>query len=234
MKLDRWYIFFLAVFLAAPSFSLSGLRSKWQPGDYLKYSAREFVKLARVHKRIDFSKIDYPLLHAAIFYETNRQRTLHHLPPFLYSPALEKAAFDHSRNMVRHDFFSHKSLVHGQKNLKDRLAATGISTGMMAENIAWQSGLEYEGGRSVYTPPQNGGYFSYDFQGTPILNHTFLGFARSVVKSWMNSPGHRQNILNRKLIFLGVGAFHTLSTEFYDMDYFKVTQNFSSTSSQSK
>jgi uncharacterized protein YkwD len=201
---------------------------RWSDADYQRYNYESFARLEAANKRIDMNDIYYPLLHAAIFYETNRQRVKNGRDSFSHSPALEKAAQAHSMDMVKYNFDSHTSPVKGKETVVKRLELVGITNAAIGENIAYTFGIEYEAGRSVYTPPQNGGYFSYEYRGEPIENHTYLGLAKSAVRMWMNSKGHRANILDANYKYLGVGAAHYKDTSFYDMDYFKLTQNFSS------
>ncbi len=170
--------------------------------------------------------IDYPLLNAAIFFETNRQRVLIGLPPLEHSPALEKAAVLHSTDMVEHRYFSHTSSQPGQETLEARLYWAGIGRVSAAENIAEAFGIEYEAGTPVYTPEQNGGYFSYEYKGKPILNYTYLGFARQVLRQFMKSEHHREDILNPDFHYCGAGAVHYRDASFHNMDEFKVTQLF--------
>jgi uncharacterized protein YkwD len=200
----------------------------WTVEDYEKYNYKTFAELPEALARIDMSRIDYPLLHAAIFYETNRRRALNALPEFGHSPALEVAAKGHSDDMVKYGFFDHTSFVKGKETMQKRLALAGIVNAASAENIAESFGIEYSAGKTVYTPDQNGGYFSYSYKGKKIENHTYLGFAKAVLSQWMNSPGHRANILTRGYKYLGTGASHYVKKDFYDMDYFKCTQNFAS------
>lgn len=200
----------------------------WQDSDYEKFTYKSFEKYKPALERIDMQNINYPLLNAAIFYETNRQRDVHKLPVFKHSPALESAAKGHSNDMVKYNFFSHTSPVQDKKTMSMRLARVGITRAAAAENIAYTFGIEYESGRPVYPPDLNGGYFSYQHRGKPIENRSYLGLAQNVVRGWMNSPGHRKNILNSKYLYLGVGAAHYIDGSFYNIDNFKVTQNFAS------
>jgi uncharacterized protein YkwD len=112
--------------------------------------------------------------------------------------------------------------------MSNRLSLAGISAGYRGENIALSFGIEYISGKSVYTPDQNGGYFSYTYKGMPIENHTYLGFASVLLEQWMDSPGHRRNILDSHFTYLGAGASHYQNSQFFNMDYFKCTQNFGS------
>ena len=214
--------------LFAGAMHLDGAGSSWKDEFYDRYTCETFAGYAPAQKRIDMNAIDYPLLHAAIFYETGRQRALNGLQPFKHSPALESAAKGHSDDMVRLNFFSHHSPVMGKGSLAQRLALVGVSNASSAENISYNFGIEYESGRGVFSPEQNGGYFSYEYRGKPIESHTYLGLARAALRGWMNSPGHRKNILNPVYVYLGVGAAHYTNLAFYNMDNFKLTQNFSS------
>ncbi|WCL48760.1 CAP domain-containing protein [Leptospira sp. GIMC2001] len=203
--------------------------SKWDSNKYKKYNSDDFRKFSPFNDKIDFKKIDYPLLHAAVFFETNKRRVEMDLPDFEYSQALEQVSVEHSRDMVRLDFSSHNSPVPGRETPKKRMEAYGITNAYTAENINIGYGVAYEGGRPVFTPDQNkGGYFSYDLNGVPLPAQTYLSLARSVVDSWMNSPGHRRNILNTNLKYLGVGSAYFKDSKFYNMDKFKFTQSFSS------
>lgn len=203
--------------------------SQWSPALYSSYTPTKFRSFPPANSRIDFTKIDYTLLNAAVFFETNRRRAEMELPVLLYSPALEKAATEHSQDMVELDFYSHTSPVSGRENPKTRMGNYDISNAFTAENINIGFGIAYEGGRPVYTPVQNKGkYFSYDLDGVPLPPQTYNSLARSVVDSWMNSVGHRKNILNTNLKYMGIGSAHYRDKKFYDMDKFKFTQNFSS------
>ncbi len=207
---------------------------RWNFSNYQNYNYRTSSNFRFANTKIDIRNIDYPLLHAAIFFETNRQRVLHGLPHLKYSPALEKAALGHSKDMVRYNFFSHISKVGGKKTMSQRLALVGIDNAYKGENLATVCVLEYESGRSVFTPPQNGGYFSYTHKGKPIGNRTYLVVAKTIVKHWMDSVGHRKAILSRDYKFLGVGAALFKERKFHNMPYFKVTQNFASVRGEHK
>lgn len=217
------------VLLAAISPTATGqTTSAWSDSLYSHFDYKTFADYPPANERINMDSIDFPLLHAAVLYETNRQRALADLPTLKHDSHLEDAARTHSRDMVEHDFFSHDSRLEGKETVKARLSRVGLENVAGGENIALESGIEYESGRSVYTPDQNNGYFSYEYKGKAILNHTYLGFARQVVGRLMNSNGHRENILNPIFVYMGAGAAHCIDTTFHNMDEFKVTQVFTS------
>lgn len=200
---------------------------RWQSSDYTRYDASTFFALPQVQALIDPRQMDYPLLQAAVFYATNESRAGEGLAPFLHSQALEDAAAAHSQAMTQHNFFSHTSVIPGLESMTSRLSAVGIPPSAMAENIAQFSGLNYEPGKLVYTPDVNGGFFSYEYKGTPLKPRSYAGAARHVLQQWMDSPGHRRNILNPNLKYLGAGLSAFEKKSFYNMLYFNATQNFS-------
>lgn len=221
-------LFFVLLISVSVKISAAGT-SSWSNTFYPKYSYESFSSYAPARQRIDMKNIDYPLLHAAIFYESNRIRVKYNKSRLRHSAALERAAFGHSKDMVEQNFFDHYNPKNFSKyNMKARLALEGIRNTESSENIAYTFGIQYEGGRGVYSPAQNGGYFSYSYKGDPIPNHTYLTLAQAVVIQWYNSPGHRRNMLSPNFKYLGTGAYHYQNQSFYNMDMFKMTQNFAS------
>lgn len=100
---------------------------------------------------------------------TNAERAKGGCHPLKHDVQLRKAAFGHSADMAKNDYFDHDS--QDGRDMVDRMRATGFTGSAWAENIAM-------GQRS----------------------------AAEVVKSWMNSDGHRRNIMNCSYTLIGVGA----------------------------
>lgn len=200
---------------------------KWKVEQYEAFNEDTFPSYGPANATIDFNKVDYPLLNAAIFYVTSKERKQLGMRPFKYSERCEQAAFGHAQDMVTYDFYSHNSTVNGKETLRDRLDLVGISETYSAENIINTFGIQYQSGKPVFTPAQNGGpFFSYTKAGTPIPNHTYLSLAKAVVEVWFNSPGHRKNILNPEFNYMGAGAFFYKDKKFFDVDKVKAVQVF--------
>jgi uncharacterized protein YkwD len=200
-----------------------------QPSDsknyYSELTLRNFRKEPLFHEEIDFENIDYPRLHAAIFFVTNEERAKKKLSFLEYAPELEKTAIMHSRDMNRDTFFSHYNPVDKKKKTpNDRAAIAGILNPFLAENIATCHGLKYKSGTNVYI--RGDGLFSYKMDGELIPSHTYLSLAEAVVDDWMNSKGHRKNILMDSALQLGCGSDFYRDRHFNNMPSFKVTQNF--------
>ena len=80
-------------------------------------------------------------------------------------PALQRAARDHSQDMIRNDYFAHG-------NVGRRLKRHGYNWSRYGENIAPDP-------------------------GSPSPGPTF--------DTWMGSPAHRDNILDRRFREVGIG-----------------------------
>jgi uncharacterized protein YkwD len=105
----------------------------------------------------------------------NAHRARNNLRPLRLNRKLSRAARRHSRAMARHRFFSHNSL--SGASFVDRIRSTGYLSGARSWSVG--ENIAYgSGGRS-----------------TP----------RSIGAAWMNSPGHRANILSRSYRSIGIG-----------------------------
>ena len=107
----------------------------------------------------------------------NEQRARRGLRRLKMSRRLSVAAARHSRDMSRRNYFSHTS--RGGASFLSRIRRTGY----LRSARKWRAGENIAWG--------SGGY------GTP----------GSVVRAWMNSPGHRRNILG-SFRHIGIGVAH--------------------------
>ena len=188
----------LLIFCFYPLFLISQLSlHQWDDSFYNKYNYSSFQRLNIVHSEIDLTNIDYELLNAAIFYSTNIHRVKNGRRPFKHSSLLERAAQDHSQDMVKFNFFSHKSPVNKKRSFSDRLDHVGIKYSHAGENIAM----------------------------TKIAS-TYWDLASDLLEQWMNSTPHKKNILNSNFNYLGCGSYDYLDRSYGDR-YIKSTQNFS-------
>jgi uncharacterized protein YkwD len=105
----------------------------------------------------------------------NAERARHDLAPLKLNRRLSKAARRHSRAMARKHFFSHTSP--SGATFVDRIRRAG-----------------YLAGASSWSIGENIAYGSGS-QGAP----------RAIGTAWMNSPGHRANILSRSFRAIGIG-----------------------------
>lgn len=192
---------------------------------YSELNLENFREEPLFNEYLNFDSLDFYRIHAAIFYVTNEVRAEKNLSFLAFSPELEKSACIHSKDMYERKFFSHTNPYSRKKRTpNDRAAQVGISNPYLAENIAENYGLQYNSGDKVFV--RGSGKFSYRMDGELIKPHTYLSFAESLVANWMNSKGHKKNILSDKALQLGCGVYFYIDTDFNDMPAFKATQNF--------
>lgn len=197
---------------------------------FYKMSAIDFMKLPQVNMSIDAKNPNNSLLDAALFHLTNEQRIKFNLPKFVYSYSLHKATIDHSEAMINLDFYNHENPYNpATRKMIDRIFLYTREFREMAENIAQQDILGGNEDKYCFEIPKNGQDFVFINCQTkkPLSLRTYAEVARSVVNGWMNSPHHRENILNPRLKALGCsgriskGIFKTRQSPFT-----RLTQDF--------
>ena len=192
---------------------------------YTRLTVNNFRKDNSLNQTIDFEHPDYQKLNAAIFFATNEQRRLKKLHLLNYSALLEESAGMHSKDMCDKNFFSHTNPYDRKKrNPNDRARLVGILNPYLAENIATAFGLQYEQDKDVVV--KGPGKFSYPNRADLIPPHTYLSVADVLLRSWMNSEGHRRNILSGNALQLGCGTYMYHDKSFNLMPTFIATQNF--------
>ncbi len=203
------------------------LYAGWDYSDYSATDYKNFRTDPRFNQKLDPDAIDYPLANAAIFFMTNEVRVKNGLTPLEYSQELEIAAWHHSRLMVEKNFFSHtNSRDNGRRDPSSRGKLAGITNPSLAENIAESFGINYRPGSPIYPKNVEKGEFSYSANGPLIESHTYISLAESLLTQWMNSSGHRSNILSKSALQLGCGVYFYRDRSFYNIFKCRATQNF--------
>jgi uncharacterized protein YkwD len=181
-----------------------------QQKGYYEISNSEFMSQSIVNQPIDAKNPNNPLLDAAIFHATNEQRVKHNLRGFAYNLSLHKACIGHSEAMIEQDFYSHVNSKDAQnRNLQNRVENQTHEFRTMGENIAQHDIIETgKGTKFCFQPPKNNSdYLFVDCTSKKLLYMmTYAVLARSIVNGWMNSPHHRDNILNPQYTMMGVSA----------------------------
>lgn len=112
----------------------------------------------------------------AVFCLLNRERASRGIGKLDRDKKLQRASQNHNDYMQNHSCFSHQ--CSGEGSLTSRLQKVGWLTGGLS---SWGYGENIAWGSG------------------------HLGTPRSIVNQWMNSSGHRANILNRSYDEVGVG-----------------------------
>jgi uncharacterized protein YkwD len=126
----------------------------------------------------------------AIHNRVNQIRTDHGLSPLAYNGDLADVAAYHSDDMAEREYLSHTS-PEGE-TMSDRYERFGITCQGWGENVLFNH----------------------------AANDTPAAAARQCVDQWMDSPGHRQNILSENWTAQGLGVAVTDDGRLY------ATQNF--------
>ena len=135
------------------------------------------VALARVSAEITPER-----LKAALLAETNRVRRQFGCRPLRTQEELNAAADDQATWMAMRLSAGHDNPFYGKHDVSERVLRHGYRPTAVAENVASQPAM-VEGDRS-----------------------SCEAIAARLVEAWLNSPGHRANLLNRSFTRLGCGA----------------------------
>ncbi|WP_435196745.1 CAP domain-containing protein [Natronomonas sp. EA1] len=108
--------------------------------------------------------------------EINEEREARGLAPLAYNETLAAVAEAHSRDMLEREYFAHEAP--NGSGLADRYRRAGI---------------DCPGGENIYTTPN----------GELAVSEQAL--ADRIVREWMRSPGHRENVLKARFSREGIG-----------------------------
>ncbi len=186
--------------------------------------ARTVANLAALDREIAHDSLDVALLEWAIFHESNVQRQRVGLPSLRFDHRLRDTAWLHSGEMATLHYFDHFSPVKQNGTVRRRLDQVGIRSGVAGENLALHPVNQKQEFVYLSAGKQSRGLkFAWRNVGT---RYTYGGFARDVVRRWLNSVGHRRNLLDPRFRFMGVGC---VPARVDGEDAVYVTQDFSST-----
>ncbi len=141
---------------------------------------------------INYRDVDLNLLENLIHQEINKVKRANGLPLLSKDKTLRNAATDQNNYQIRLGDLSHVQSSAAKKDLQSRINYYGGGMQAMAENVIYEGFIIRTQGskREIITP-------SYKEQ------------AKKMVVSWMNSPGHRKNIMNPNYVLVGTAvAYH--------------------------
>ena len=156
------------------------------------------------------SELDRSRVEQLVHKYINKRRTEHGLGTLSFDTDLREIARYHSKDMAQNDYFSHTS-PDGESR-SDRYEKFGYDCRAYITDTRY-----YTGGENIaYT------YYDTDVstdQGT-IHHDNADELAAGIVRQWMNSQGHRENILTEAWNNEGIGVYITSEGKVY------ATQNF--------
>lgn len=186
------------------------------PNFYKDFNEVSFWSISELSNYIGFQNLNIDLLNAAIFYSTNQERRNNNLPICAFHSKLLDTSMLHSLQMKNHNFFSHENQYERRyRALSDRIESVFSNDfkGFLCagENI---SEIKY---LSAAKPPRIG-------LSQPM---SYLDISKQIIDGWMNSDGHRLNILNQQFKFLGCGCVPFVLEDTHSrQEGLKITQNF--------
>ena len=121
------------------------------------------------------TRANLELVRSAVLCLHNRERARHGLPKLRENPLLRRAAERHTDNMVSERFFDHTSP--SGSTMVERIRRTGYTK----RARGWALGENIAWGSGSFAT------------------------AAQIHRSWMKSPGHRANILQRSFREIGIG-----------------------------
>ncbi len=156
-----------------------------------------FVLPCRTFAKNHEPRIDKSWLERRIHVLINIERRRAGLRPLALNRKLSAIARRHSRDMADRDYFSH--MTPGGRSPLDRYRESGFACRVR------EGGRIYLGAENIF---QNDLYSSIEYiDGRAYYNwNSMEEIARSTVEGWMESPGHRRNILTRAFRSEGIGV----------------------------
>jgi len=141
--------------------------------------------------------IDISQIERDVFDLVNAERVSHGLKPLIWNDEIVKIARLHSEDMAELNYFAHVNL--DGLNVDDRLKKEQIYYwDTVAENIFLQHTVE------SYTYDEFGNLVNVVYK-----NQTFL--TKETVDGWLNSIGHKENMLKPEFNEAGVGIAEDLN-----------------------
>jgi uncharacterized protein YkwD len=125
---------------------------------------------------ISLASFDDALLGRAIFEETNRVRAAQGVPQLAPNPALDAAAYEQASWTALVLDARHGNPIPGEHTAAQRVARAGLVGSRVGEN-------------AIMMPAQRPA-------GSQRPDYTYSELAAFLVDKWMNSPGHRANIVD--------------------------------------
>ncbi|GLR18725.1 CAP domain-containing protein [Portibacter lacus] len=138
---------------------------------------------------INHRDVDIYLLADLIHKEINKVKKANGLPLLKKDKVLKNAATDQNNYQIRIGDISHTQKTSKKENVGDRVSYYGGGFQAMSENVMYEGFIIRSSGNKK-----------------EIIAPSYAAQAKKMVRSWMNSPSHRKNIMNPKYDRVGTAA----------------------------
>ncbi len=137
-------------------------------------------------RTLSIPDFDAALLSRALFQETNRARIEHGAPPLRSLPGLDHAADMQVAYLALTLTVGHMSMFPHEHDLGQRIRKVGLRAALAGEN-------------AIMMPARRAPY-------PPMPDFTYLEYADFLVEGWMNSPDHRETMMDHRYTRFGCAA----------------------------
>lgn len=175
---------------------------------YYGMNDADFFALPKLQQIIPLTSPDTLLLDAAIFQASNEARRKNGIPIFTYDFSLYLSSSNHARSMIVNNFYNHQNPYSGFERTSDKRIELITKRFMRtAENIGQYQTIITKQWFGARWNPQLRIYEFFDIEDNKICQpFTYSDYAHYCVKQWMESPSHRENLLNIHHTYLGCAA----------------------------
>lgn len=181
------------------------------------------VSKAAAQTMVPASRIDQSMLEDAIRNEVNYHRCRAGLRPVGDAgTSLAREARKHSLWMAKTQQLTHRSTVPGAATLRQRVRNAGLRVRTGSENIGMVHRYQIDNRNFRILNASTCQFATYEGQRLPA--HSYASLARHIVALWMESPGHRANILDRDVSKMSAAVAFDPNAQYCGR--FWLTQNF--------
>ncbi|NRB00138.1 MAG: CAP domain-containing protein [Rhodobacteraceae bacterium] len=169
-------------------------------------------------KRIDQNTFDKAVLGEVSFHRCqNKVRKLSK-----GGTGLNKEAYRHSQWMAKTTQLGHKNTIKGRETLVQRVKGSGVKFKTAAENVGMVHRFGVDGKSFRIVDAKACKFETYE--GQAIGEHSYASLAQLIVQLWMNSPGHRKNVLHKDMGYVSTAVAIEPAGEFCGRYW--ITQDF--------
>ncbi|MFN3917511.1 MAG: CAP domain-containing protein [Flavobacteriales bacterium] len=169
--------------------------------DYYSIKPSDFTVLSELDKPVKNGDKALVLLEAAVWHYINIEREKKRIKLLTYDVSLQQAARFHSEQMCEKKFFSHTGKDPKMKSPHQRIMHFGGKYKTTGENIVEDFLFEEVEAGVIITPQE----FYIESGKGKTYPYTYRQLAQILVKSWMKSPPHKANILDKSYTHGAIG-----------------------------
>lgn len=136
---------------------------------------------------------------------SNEARAEVGLPPLVSDDRLALAATRHAREMAELDYFAHVSPVAANAHVTQRVRAAGSPLVEVGENLARIGSAPYASAAATRYAADAGAVAFGSAMAPREADEVATAAASAVVRGWLDSPGHRRNLLEPSFGRVGFG-----------------------------